>query len=80
MLLDISATKCVCVCVTDRGLKSEYDHHYLHPSDVKSKEATFHPVDTPYVLPPPGSKSTHAAPNMYKTEYQNVGSNRPITC
>ena len=65
---------------TSRGLKSEYDHRFMHPSDVKSKEAMFQPVDTPYVLPPPGSTATFTAPKMYQTEYQNVGSNRAITC
>lgn len=66
--------------VPHSGMKSEYGSHYDSPSDVKGKEATFCPVDSPFTLPAPGSKSTFAAPNMYKTEYQNVGSNRPITC
>lgn len=43
------------------------------------KEAEYCPIDTPYVLPAPGSKSAFAAPQMYKTEYQNVGSRKPIT-
>lgn len=62
-----------------RGLKTEYSE-YEKPSDVKMKEIYYCPVDTPYNLPAPGNKSTFAAPNMYNTEYQNIGSRRPITC
>ena len=67
------------VAVPHSGLKTEYSGHYQRPSDVKMREIYYCPVDTPYVLPEAGTKVSHAAPNMYKTEYQNVGSKRPIT-
>ncbi|KAK2163037.1 hypothetical protein LSH36_87g06000 [Paralvinella palmiformis] len=67
------------VPVPHSGLKTEYSE-YEKPSDVKMKEIYYCPVDTPYNLPAPGNKSTFAAPNMYNTEYQNIGSRRPITC
>lgn len=59
-------------------MKSLATDSYQRPSDVKMKESEFCPVDTPYVLPAPGSKSAYSAPQMYKTEYQNVGSKKPI--
>lgn len=71
--------KLISFCCTCRGLKSEYDDRFQTPSDVKGKEATFCPVDTPYLLPAPGTKVTYITPNMYKTEYMNVGSMRPLT-
>ena len=52
---------------------------YQRPSDVKMKEIYYTPVDPPYILPAPGTKSAMSAPNMYKTEYQSVGSKKPIT-
>ena len=39
------------VPVPHGGLKSEQKDQYIHPSDVKVKEANFCPVDTPYTLP-----------------------------
>lgn len=61
------------------GLKSLYTESFIQPTDVKAKENFFCPVDTPWVLPPPGTKSVMTAPKMYNTEYQNVGSGNPIT-
>lgn len=65
------------VPVPHGGLKSEQKDQYTQPSDVKVKEANFCPVDTPYVLPNPGSKSVMTAPKMYNTEYQHIGSQKP---
>lgn len=61
------------------GLNSEYDDRFQAPSDVKGKEATYCPVNTPYLLPAPGNKVTYITPHMYKTEYMNIGSERPLT-
>ncbi|ELU15411.1 hypothetical protein CAPTEDRAFT_224565 [Capitella teleta] len=66
--------------VPHAGLQTEYGNHFKKPGDVRCKEGEYTPVDTPFVLPEAGSKSTFAAPKMYKTEYTNIGSNRPITC
>ncbi|KAK3602620.1 hypothetical protein CHS0354_034204 [Potamilus streckersoni] len=67
------------VPVPHSGLKSLKQDSYTWPSDVKRKEAMFCPVDTPYTLPEPGTKSMMTAPKMYNTEYQHIGSNKPIT-
>lgn len=64
--------------VPHKGLKSLYAESFMQPSDVKAKENQFCPVDTPWTLPPPGAKSAMTAPKMYNTEYQHVGSNRPV--
>ncbi|KAJ8298646.1 hypothetical protein KUTeg_022706 [Tegillarca granosa] len=61
------------------GLKSLYTESFIQPSDVKAKENYYNAVDTPFTLPPPGTKSIMTAPKMYNTEYQNVGSKKPIT-
>ncbi|KAK3102684.1 hypothetical protein FSP39_013124 [Pinctada imbricata] len=65
--------------VPHAGLKPLYTDSYVKPSDVKAKENFFCPVDTPFTLPDPGSKSVFTAPKMYDTEYQHVGSKKPIT-
>jgi hypothetical protein len=67
---------CVPFC---RGLRSLSAETYQRPSDVKMKEIYYTPVDPPYLLPAPSTKSAMATPNMYTTEYQNVGSKKPIT-
>ena len=61
------------------GLKSEQQENYQLPNDVKSTQDVYCPIDTPYELPRPGTKSTFAAPLMYNTEYQNIGSKKPVT-
>ena len=66
-------------CICCRGLRSEKTDKYQWPADVKHREAVICPVDTPFTLPPPGTKATLSAPHMYRTEYQNVGSKKPIT-
>nr|KAG5695434.1 hypothetical protein BaRGS_033559 [Batillaria attramentaria] len=63
----------------NKGLKSEYDDHYVKQDHVRQKENYYCAVDTPYVLPQPGSKSTFTAPKMYNTEYQHIGSQKPVT-
>jgi hypothetical protein len=65
--------------VPHSGLKSEYDDRYLVPSDPKRTQAVFCPLDQPYLLPAPATKATYSAPHMYRTEYNNIGSNHPIT-
>lgn len=60
------------------GLKSLYAESFQQPTDVKAKENYYCAVDTPFVLPEPGSKSVMTAPKMYNTEYQHVGSNKPV--
>jgi len=67
------------VPVPHGGLKSEQTEMYQAPSHVNMKENYYKPVDTPFKLPAPGSKSVFTAPKMYDTEYQNVGSRKPIT-
>ncbi|KAK7481500.1 hypothetical protein BaRGS_00027262 [Batillaria attramentaria] len=67
------------VPVPHSGLKSEYDDHYVKQDHVRQKENYYCAVDTPYVLPQPGSKSTFTAPKMYNTEYQHIGSQKPVT-
>ena len=67
-----------CAQFACRGLKSEYGGNYIQPNDIRSREANHCPVDTPFVLPPPGPKSAYSAPQMYKTEYKNVGSGKPV--
>ncbi|XP_013409529.1 uncharacterized protein LOC106173086 [Lingula anatina] len=59
--------------VPHSGLKSLQQDSYVTPSDVKLRDIFFCPVDTPYVLPEPGPKSTFTAPKMYKTEYNHIG-------
>lgn len=66
------------VPVPHSGLKSEKMDRYVRPSDIKGKEAVYCPVDTPFTLPAPGSKSVMTAPKMYNTEYQFIGSEKPI--
>jgi len=61
------------------GLKSEYNDHYQTPSDPKSTQSKFCPLDQPYLLPAPGTKATYSAPHTYRTEYNNVGSGKPVT-
>lgn len=61
-----------------RGLKTEYSDLYISPSHVRMRENFYCPVDTPYTLPTAGTKSVMTAPKMYNTEYQNVGSKKPI--
>lgn len=65
--------------VPHSGLQSEHTGQYSRPSDVKMKEAVYCPVDTPFTLPPPGTKSILTAPKMYNTEYQFIGSEKPIS-
>lgn len=67
------------VPVPHSGLKSLQAESYQHPSHINMKENFYKPVDTPFKLPEPGSKSVFTAPKMYDTEYQNVGSRKPIT-
>lgn len=62
-----------------RGLKSEYTDHFLKQDHVRQKENYYCPVDTPFTLPQPGTKSVCTAPKMYNTEYQHIGSEKPIT-
>lgn len=66
------------VPVPHSGLKSEFTENFTRPSDVKMKEAMYCPVDTPFTLPVPGTKSVMTAPKMYNTEYQFIGSEKPI--
>ena len=66
-------------CDLCSGLKSEYSDHYQIPSDPKSTQAKFCPLDQPHLLPAPGTKATYSAPQMYRTEYKNVGSGKPVT-
>ncbi|KAK6183852.1 hypothetical protein SNE40_002376 [Patella caerulea] len=66
------------VPVPHSGLKTIYKDQYSRPSDVRMKNNFYCPVDTPYTLPDPGSNSVMTAPKMYKTEYNNVGSGKPI--
>lgn len=68
------------VPVPHTGKTTEHRDNFQQPSDVKMREIYYCPVDTPYVLPAPGSRAAAAAPQMYKTEYENIGSKRPITC
>lgn len=51
----------------------------MKPNDAHAKEANYCPVDAPYTLPPPSTKSAYSAPHMYNTEYENVGSGKVIT-
>merc|ERR1712038_7321 len=67
------------VPVPHTGLKSLQNESYQQPSDVKMREIYYCPVDVPYTLPAPGSKSAYAAPSMYKSEYQSYGCAKPIT-
>ncbi|BFZ16194.1 hypothetical protein BsWGS_19233 [Bradybaena similaris] len=67
------------VPVPHGGLKTLYIDSYQAPSHVNMKENYYCPVDTPFRLPDPGSKSVYTAPKMYNTEYQNIGSRKPIT-
>ncbi|XP_005105255.1 uncharacterized protein LOC101859880 [Aplysia californica] len=67
------------VPVPHAGLKSLYDESFQFPSHVNMKENYYCPVDTPFKLPDPGTKSVYTAPKMYNTEYQNIGSRKPIT-
>uniref|UniRef100_A0A0B6ZBH8 Uncharacterized protein n=1 Tax=Arion vulgaris TaxID=1028688 RepID=A0A0B6ZBH8_9EUPU len=67
------------VPVPHGGLKTLYDDSYQFPSHVNMKENYYCPVDTPFKLPEPGTKSIYTAPKMYETEYQNIGSRKPIT-
>lgn len=62
-----------------RGLKSEYAGNYVPQDHVRQKENYYCAVDTPFVLPNPGTKSIFTAPKMYNTEYQHIGSNKPVT-
>ncbi|XP_060556411.1 stabilizer of axonemal microtubules 3-like [Ruditapes philippinarum] len=66
------------VPVPHSGLKSEHADRYTRPNDVRFKEAIYCPVDPPFTLPVPGTKSAMTAPKMYNTEYQHVGSEKPI--
>ncbi|CAG5118486.1 unnamed protein product [Candidula unifasciata] len=67
------------VPVPHGGLKTLYTDSYQAPSHVNMKENYYCPVDTPFRLPDPGSKSVYTAPKMYNTEYQNIGSRKPVT-
>ncbi|KAF6040896.1 hypothetical protein EB796_000797 [Bugula neritina] len=68
------------VPVPHGGLKSEKTDRYQNPMDVKRAKDVYIPVDTPFVLPAPGAKSAYmCAPQMYKTEYQNVGGKQIVT-
>jgi len=66
-------------CELYSGLKSEYNDRYETPSDPKSTQAKFCPLDQPYLLPAPGTRATYSAPQMYRTEYKNIGSCNPVT-
>jgi len=65
--------------VPHAGLKSEYTDHFLKQDHVRGKENYYCAVDTPFKLPDPGTKSVCTAPKMYNTEYQHIGSEKPIT-
>ncbi|KAK6973335.1 hypothetical protein BgiMline_024537 [Biomphalaria glabrata] len=67
------------VPVPHTGLKTVYDDSYQFPSHVNMKENYYCPVDPPFKLPDPGTKSVYTAPKMYNTEYQNIGSKKPVT-
>ena len=62
-----------------RGLKSEYTDHFMKQDHVRQKENYYCAVDTPFTLPQAGTKSICTAPKMYNTEYQHIGSEKPIT-
>ncbi|XP_046573804.1 uncharacterized protein LOC124281845 [Haliotis rubra] len=66
------------VPVPHSGLKTEYSDLYIRPSHVRMRENFYCPVDTPFTLPNAGTKSVMTAPKMYNTEYQNVGSKKPV--
>ncbi|CAD5124101.1 DgyrCDS12403 [Dimorphilus gyrociliatus] len=65
--------------VPHSGTKTEYCERYEIPSDSKCKQAEYCPVDTPYILPDPSSRTAFTAPGMYKTEYENIGCEQIIT-
>lgn len=67
------------VPVPHAGLKTLYGESFQTPSHVNMKENYYCPVDTPFKLPDPNTKSIYTAPKMYKTEYQNIGCRNPIT-
>ncbi|KAL8568139.1 hypothetical protein ACOMHN_027662 [Nucella lapillus] len=67
------------VPVPHGGLKSEYTEHFLKQDHSRQKENYYCAVDTPFTLPTAGTKSICTAPKMYNTEYQHIGSEKPIT-
>lgn len=60
------------------GLTTEARDNYVTPSDVKGKQARSCPIDTPFGLPEPATKSVFATPNMYQSEYTQIGKGRLV--
>ncbi|CAF0873452.1 unnamed protein product [Brachionus calyciflorus] len=59
--------------VPNSGLTTEFRDMFIKPSDVKTKEARLCPIDTPFNLPDQSTKSVYVTPEMYKSEYTNIG-------
>ncbi|KAL7062322.1 hypothetical protein AAHC03_0142 [Spirometra sp. Aus1] len=61
------------VTVPHSGFKTLHMESYDGSSTALAKAARVCPVDTPYVLPDPGTVAPLTAPLMYKTEYNTYG-------
>ena len=57
---------------------SEYTHHYTKQDHMRQKENYHCAVDTPSILPDPGSKSVYTAPKMYRTENEHIGGSQCV--
>lgn len=60
------------------GFTTEIRDNYQTPSDVKAKQAKLCPIDTPYIQPASSGKAIMATPNMYQSEYTQIGKGRLV--
>ncbi|XP_065070735.1 stabilizer of axonemal microtubules 3-like [Rhopilema esculentum] len=65
--------------VPNKGLCSEVMANFTSPNENKREELFHCPVPSPWTLSGPGPEEIFSVPHMYKTEYGNYGSRKPIS-
>ena len=58
---------------------SRLGEQFVTPSHVNAKDTKYCPLDTPFVQPGAASTSAYSAPDMYRTDAMNYGSDKPVT-
>lgn len=65
--------------VPHTGLRTETQAAFQTPSSAQNKWNWICEEDTPYLLPRPSPTVPFSAPAMYRTEYENIGDEKPVT-
>jgi len=64
--------------VPHHGMRSEVNANFKDIDEGKRRELFHCPVETPWNLKGPGADEIFSVPKMYKTEYQNIASGKPV--